>query len=92
VLSQLFVQVYLPVCSDHSSPGLLANKWSQFSSLHEHIHELHEVGGCWTAFKDKEKDDKEGGDFDLVFDVEGSMHFIKKAVAKPQVLAQTPDL
>ncbi|KAL5652596.1 hypothetical protein ACJX0J_038054, partial [Zea mays] len=39
----------------------------------------------FMSFMRSEKDDKEGGDFDLVFDVEGSMHFIKKAVAKPQV-------
>jgi hypothetical protein len=55
LLFQLFVQVYLPVCSDHPSPSLLANKWSRFSSLHEHIHELHEVGGRRTAFKDQGK-------------------------------------
>lgn len=32
----------------------------------------------------KEKDDEEDGDYEMVWDAEGSMHLVKKAVAKAQ--------
>ncbi|AQL05958.1 Calcineurin-like metallo-phosphoesterase superfamily protein [Zea mays] len=38
--------------------------------------------GAELLSRTKEKDDEDDGDYDMVFDAEGSMHLVKKAVAK----------
>ena len=38
--------------------------------------------GAELFSRTKEKDDEEDGEYEMVFDAEGSMHLVKKAVAK----------
>lgn len=38
--------------------------------------------GAELLSRTKEKDDEEDGEYDMIFDAEGSMHLVKKAVAK----------
>uniref|UniRef100_A0A453LV71 Uncharacterized protein n=1 Tax=Aegilops tauschii subsp. strangulata TaxID=200361 RepID=A0A453LV71_AEGTS len=35
--------------------------------------------------RSKEKDDTEDGEYEMVWDAEGSMHLVKKAVARPPI-------
>jgi len=38
--------------------------------------------GAELLSRTKEKDDEEDGEYDMIFDAEGSMHLVKKVVAK----------
>lgn len=38
--------------------------------------------GAELLSRTKEKDDEEDGEYDMVFDAEGSMHLVRKVVAK----------
>lgn len=40
--------------------------------------------GAELLSRTKEKNDEEDGEYDMIFDAEGSMHLVKKAVAKTQ--------
>jgi hypothetical protein len=39
--------------------------------------------GAELFSRTKEKDDEEDGEYEMVFDAEGSMHLVKKAVTRP---------
>ncbi|PAN49282.1 hypothetical protein PAHAL_9G438700 [Panicum hallii] len=46
--------------------------------------------GAELVSRTKEKDDEEDGEYEMVFDAEGSMHLVKKAVAKAPSASSDP--